>query len=272
MEMKIDDNQAMKTLDEKGFVVISDVYSSNDIDAVKKEYHNVKKKFSKIQNEAGVGKETINTSHHTILMCTEMLKLLDPNPLQSFLEYYFNGKFILYTMGASSKMPNGEYVYTQKIHREFYTFTFGQRLMLNTLILLDDATEDAAATWFLEGSHKKTNNPDKEFFFKNAVRAIAKKGDVIIFDANIWHAAGINKTQKPVEIITPLYTKPFIKQAMNYPRAFGLDFKHQISAELQQTLGYNAIVPETIQEFYKPEESRFYKRDQEDVNGDNNPK
>ena len=36
--MKIDDNQAMKTLDEKGFVVISDVYSSNDIDAVKKEY------------------------------------------------------------------------------------------------------------------------------------------------------------------------------------------------------------------------------------------
>ena len=70
-------------------------------------------------------------------------------------------------------------------------------------------------------------NPEKEYFFKNAVRAPAKKGDIIIFDANIWHAAGINKTQKPVEIITPLYTKPFIKQAMNYPRAFGLDFKHQ---------------------------------------------
>ena len=81
---------------------------------LKKSITNTKDKFSKIQNEAGVGKETINTSHHTILMCPKMLKLLDPNPLQSFLEYYFNGKFILYTMGASSKMPNGEYVYTQK--------------------------------------------------------------------------------------------------------------------------------------------------------------
>jgi len=264
-------NKIMEELEENGFAKVESVYLPEIIDKVKIEYAKSKEIFQKVQYEAGVGEECVNTTHHTILMCPAMLKLLDPNPLHEFIEYYFNGKYILYTMGASSKMPNSEYVYTQRIHREFYTFTFGQRLMLNTLIVLDDATEDSAATWMLAGSHKTTMNPDKEYFFNNAVRATAKKGDVLIFDANIWHAAGINKTDKPVEIITPLYTKPFIKQALNYPRAFGLDFQYTISDELKQTLGYNAIVPETITEFYQPEEKRFYKRNQEDEYGYNNP-
>ena len=261
----------LEELDNNGFIKVENVYSCEQIDGVKQEYEKVKNKFTGIQEDAGISDGTKNATHHTILMCPDMLKLIDPNPLHKFIEYYFGGKYILYTMGASSKMPKSEYVYTQRIHREFYTFTFGQRLMLNTLIVLDDATEESGATWMLSGSHKETINPDKEYFFNNAVRATAKKGDVLIFDANIWHAAGVNKTDKAVEIITPLFTRPFIKQALNYPRAFGLDFQHTISEELKQTLGYNAIIPETIQEFYKPEEKRFYKRNQEDEHGTNNP-
>ncbi|MEA3352858.1 MAG: phytanoyl-CoA dioxygenase family protein [Campylobacterota bacterium] len=269
--MNLNFEEMLKDLDTKGFIKVEGVYAKEQINEVKKEYASVKNKFSDIQYDAEVGKECTNSTHHTILMCPKMLKLLDPNPIHKFLEYYFNGKYILYTMGASSKMPHSEYVYTQRIHREFYTFTFGQRIMLNTLIALDDATEEGAATWMLEGSHKLTQNPSDEYFYKNAMQVTAKKGDVLIFDANIWHAAGVNKTDKPVEIITPLFTKPFIKQALNYPRAFGLDFQYTISDELKQTLGYNAIIPETIQEFYKPEERRFYKRNQEDEYGVNNP-
>jgi len=269
--MNLNYKKMITELDEKGFIKVESVYSCEQMDEVKKEYASVKENFKILQYDAGVGKECTNATHHTILMCPKMLKLLDPNPLHDFIEYYFNGKYILYTMGASSKMPNAEYVYTQRIHREFYTFTFGQKLMLNTLIVLDDSTQDAAATWMLEGSHKSDKNPTSEYFYNNAVQVTAKKGDVLIFDANIWHAAGVNKTDKPVEIITPLYTKPFIKQSLNYPRAFGLDFQYTISEELKQTLGYNAIIPETIQEFYKTEDKRFYKRNQEDKYGSNNP-
>jgi len=257
--------QMIEDLDDKGFILVKNVYAPALMDKVKAEYNKVKDTYSEIQHDSGLAEDSKNATHHTILMCPTMLKLLDPNPLHGFLEHYFNGKYILYSMGASSKMPNSEYVYTQKIHREFYTFTFGQRLMLNTLILLDNVTEESSATWLLSGSHKDKRVPDEEYFYQNAVRAEGKKGDVLIFDANIWHAAGINKTESAVDIITPLYTKPFIKQALNYPRAFGLDFQHSISEGLKQTLGYNAITPETIQEFYKPEDKRFYKRNQEDV-------
>ncbi len=263
MFSQIDIDGFIDELDNKGFVVIKNCYSDSLMKRVKEEYNSVKEKYIDIQKNAGLNTQSKNATHHTLLMCPSFLELLDKNPLASLLETYFGGKYILYTMGASSKMPDSEYVYTQKVHREFYTFTFGQRLMLNSLILLDDCDVDSGATWMLSGSHTSKHNPSEDEFFKRAERVCANRGDIIIFDANIWHAAGLNKTDQSVDIITPLYTKPFIKQALNYPRAFGLDFAHQLSDELKQVLGYNAIVPETLQEFYKPEEHRFYKRNQE---------
>jgi len=247
-------------LDEKGFAKVEGVYPEEVVEAVKLEFDGVKDIYTRLQYEAGVGEQSKNATHHTILLCPKMLQLIDPNPIHGFLNHYFRGPYILYTMGASTVKPHGEYVYTQKIHREFYTFS--HRLMVNTLIMLDDSTEDNGATYMLSGSHKTTEEPDEEYFYENAVRVLGKKGDVLLFDPNIWHAAGINTTEKPRTIITPLFVKPFLKQALNYPKAFGRDFQYRISDELKQTLGYNAQIPESLTDFYQPEEKRFYKRNQ----------
>ena len=249
-------------LKENGFIRIENVYTQEVIDKVKEEFNNVKPRFEAIQKEAGVADGSKNATHHTILLCPKMLDLLNPNPIHKFIEYCFNGKYILYTMGASELKPKGEYVYTQKIHREFYTFIPEETLMLNTLIMLDDSTKENGATWMIPGSHKHDDKPEKDYFYENAVRVLGKKGDVLVFDANIWHAAGVNNTEQSRMIITPLFVKPFMKQALNYPKAFGEDFKYTITKELEQTLGYNARVPESLDEFYQKEESRFYKRDQ----------
>lgn len=260
--MKMNFKKLLKELDEKGFTKIEGVYSQDVIEEVKAEFEKVKETYTQIQDEAGVLEGSRNATHHTILLCPKMLKLLDPNPIHKFIEHCFGGKYILYTMGASVLKPKGEYVYTQKIHREFYTFIKDTRIMLNTLIMLDDSTEENGATWMIPGSHKVDEIPKKKHFYKNAVRALGKKGDVLVFDANLWHAAGVNNTDKPRTIITPLFTKPYLKQSLDYPKAFGVDFQYKISDELKQTLGYNARVPESLQEFYQPEDKRFYKRDQ----------
>ena len=128
--------------------------------------------------------------------------------------------------------------------------------------MLDDSTEENGATWMYSGSHKFAEKPDEEDFYKNSVRATGKKGDVLIFDGNIWHAAGKNRSKNVRRILTPIYTKPFMKQQLDYPRAFGYDFIYNISDELKQTLGYNALVPTQLTEFYQPQEKRFYKSNQ----------
>ncbi|MEQ9116166.1 MAG: hypothetical protein RLN62_05175, partial [Rickettsiales bacterium] len=64
-------------LSEKGWVKISAVYSSNLLNKVKREINKTKKIFSSIQKENGIGKEAINSTHHTILLCPSMFALLD---------------------------------------------------------------------------------------------------------------------------------------------------------------------------------------------------
>lgn len=257
-----DFSQMLKELDDRGWTRVEAVYPAELLDAIKDEIEAAWPVYKRIQQENGVGDESRNASHHSILLCPSMLKLLDPNPIHDFLECYFGGRYILNTMGASVIRPDNEYVYTQKIHRDLRSFSGDYRLAVNTLVMLDDSTEDNGATWMLSGSHKTDPKPDEDYFFAHAERALGRKGDVLIFDANIWHSAGVNSTDRSRTIITPIYSRPFVKQALDYPRAFGMNFKDRISPQLAQILGYNALVPTSLEEFYKPADKRFYKADQ----------
>lgn len=251
----------LKKLEIKGWALVPNVYDDELIDKVMLDFERHKQNFIDIQEKKGIEDKVINATHHTIVLCREMLNLLEESKVNQILNSYFEGKYILNTMGLSLIPPNGA-VYTQNIHRDVRTFTGNARIWVNTLIMLDDSTTENGATWILEGSHKFDKKPEEKYFFKNATRAEGKRGDVLIFDGNIWHSAGINKTNRSRHIITPIYSKPYIKQQLDYPRAFGADFDKTISGHLKQILGYNALVPKSLDEFYQKDEDRFYKSDQ----------
>jgi hypothetical protein len=42
----------------------------------------------------------------------------------------------------------------------------------------------------------------------------------------------------------------------------GYEFGEKIDSDLRQIIGYNARVPASLQEYYRPVESRMYKTDQ----------
>jgi ectoine hydroxylase-related dioxygenase (phytanoyl-CoA dioxygenase family) len=58
------------------------------------------------------------------------------------------------------------------------------------------------------------------------------------------------------------FTRPFMKQQLDYPRALGYDRSETLSPALRQLLGYNARVPVSLDEWYQPPDRRLYKRDQ----------
>jgi len=135
--------------------------------------------------------------------------------------------------------------------------------MLNCLVMIDDFTVDNGATYVLPFSHKSEKSVSDDFFYKNAIRAVGKSGDVLVFDSNVWHASAPNNTSLQRRGLPITISRSFLKQLLDYPRALGYERMSEFSSELQQFLGYHSRVPSSLDEWYQAEENRFYKKNQD---------
>ena len=115
----------------------------------------------------------------------------------------------------------------------------------------------------LQGYYLEERKPTDEEFFSKAIQATGKRGDILIFNANVWHSSAPNKTQEDRKAIPFTISKSFMKQLLDYPRAIGYDKMDLFSSEMQQLLGYHSRVPASLDEWYQPEENRFYKKNQD---------
>ena len=108
---------------------------------------------------------------------------------------------------------------------------------MNFVLLLDDSNEDNGSTWVLEKSHLSSERPSDSLFFDKGTRLNGKAGDLIAFDANLWHSSGKNNSDNTRTIVTFLLTKPFIKPSLNYPEILCDYNNSNYSSEFVQILG-----------------------------------
>jgi len=217
--------------------------------------------YRALQIRNGVGEGTAGTLHHLPCAAGVFLELLEHDHGQRLLEQFFCGPYILNAYGGLLNLPN-DLSYVGRVHRDQRTFSGDVHLMAQLLVMLDDFTEDNGATYFLSGSHRRADRPPEEEFFRDAVRAVGCAGSIVLFDSNLWHAGGANRTDRPRRALTLGFTRPFIKQQLDYPRALGYERGDSFSPALRQLLGYNARVPASLDDWYQPPEKRLYKREQ----------
>jgi phytanoyl-CoA dioxygenase PhyH len=203
---------------------------------------------------------TEGTVHHlpAIPECRSFLRFLDNNPADDVIFAYFGGPYILNSMGGNFNEGQN---YASEIHRDIRSFQ-DPCPMLNTLVMLDDFTADNGATWLMEGGHRIPTKPTDEEFWSSAVQITAPAGSILIWNSNLWHKAGENKTGKPRRIVTPIFSKPWFKQGMDYCRAIGEDKVAVLSEKLKQVLGYYSRIPANLDEWYQQPDRRFYRGDQ----------
>lgn len=212
-----------------------------------------------VQKNNGVDEQTRGTVHHLPALQATFAHFLGVNPAWSYIERFFGGPYILNSFGGNFNF-GGDNNYAGKVHRDIRTFSFPRRLLLNTLVMLDEFTAENGATWLLPGGQCLKEKPTDEAFFAAAVQVCAPAGSIVIWDSNLWHAAGANKTGVPRRSVTPMFSVPWFKPGFDYPRALGYDA--DLTETQRQILGYNARVPATLAEWYQPPEKRFYKGDQ----------
>jgi hypothetical protein len=204
-----------------------------------------------VQVRKGLGEATDGTAHHIVGLGSFFLRMLEELPIWPYVNAYFGGKSILNSFGGVVHVC-GTRTYLGRIHRDIRTFSGSFPLMMNVLVMLDSFTAMNGATYLLEGSHLRPERPTDEVFFRDAVRAVGPAGALVMFNSNIWHAAGENRTGEARRALTLTLTPPYFKQQCDYPRMLGYKRVQQFSQHLQQLLGYSSRIPADLEEWYQP--------------------
>ena len=249
------------TLRENGWAMLPSRVPAERVSRLTRQLDVVYAEQRVMQLRNGVGDGTDGTVHHLPCAGGAFLEFLEQEHGQPLVEQYFQGPYILNTYGGVLNLPH-DASYVGRVHRDQRTFSGDLHLMVQLLVMLDDFTEENGATYFLSGSHRLRDKPADDAFFRDAARAVGPAGSMVVFDSNLWHAAGVNRSNRPRRALTLAFTRPFIKQQLDYARALGYQQADSLSPVLRQLLGYNARIPVSLDEWYQPPERRMYKRDQ----------
>jgi hypothetical protein len=210
----------------------------------------------------GVAQGMAGSAHHVVGGDDSLTEFLDALYLDEHIKAYFSGEYILNSYGAIDNIPFSEdaYKHGQRFHRDVRTFSRELRLMLNMLVMVHDFTIENGATKLATGTHRIEARPDDEFLDTHHVRAVGKAGTILLFDSNLWHSAAPNRTSGSRMALTLTFTRPFVKQQMDYPALLGENFPK--NERLRQVLGYNSRTPKNYDEWFQPPEKRMYKAGQ----------
>jgi hypothetical protein len=257
----MDFNELDFQLSDRGWFILENAVDPKYYIPMRDDLFKVYEICREIQIKNGIDNVTYGTSHHIINQSPCYLEYLENLPLRDYFTHYFGGPFILNSFGAVIVEQKQE-SYADKVHRDIRTFSGTYPMMINSLVMLDDFTEENGATYLMSGSHLCEEKPSNDVFYAKAERATGKAGSLLVFNSNLWHAAGVNQTDKPRRAVTPTYSKPFFKQQMDYSRLLGYDRLEKMSENLRQMIGYYSRVPSSLDEWYQLPENRFYRREQ----------
>ncbi len=259
-------NTPSDELRQRGYAFFRKMFDASCVDALSAAVDRSYEVCRAVQLENGVEAVTDGTVHHLLAtgdpIYLDLLEKICMSGMNDFMKSFFGGKYILNSYGGVINLTaNPSYV--ANIHRDIRFFTGEFPLMLNLLIMLDDFTPENGATYLLEGSHKADRKPDKDHFYAAAVRATGQRGDALFFNSNLWHAAGLNITSGKRRALTLTFTKPFMKQQLDYSRSLGYQQVEAMNDDIKQIVGYFARTPTNLNEWYRKPAERFYRPGQE---------
>lgn len=146
-------------------------------------------------------------------------------------------------------------------HRDFAKdFVSDRTLSINVLFAIDDFTTETGGTKWVAHTHRLSSFPSLRYLEENAEQIDVSAGSVVVFDSLLIHCAGHNLSSSVRRGINHQYTRPFIKQQMDYPAL--LRGRIDPESPLAQTLGFWSVPPRSVEEFRVDPKLRTYRHGQ----------
>ena len=257
-DLFVDFDYLMQT---RGWIIFEPVVPGELLDRMREDIAEHVERCGRLQVAAGINPAPDGTAHHALGSGDSLDEFLARRFLAPFVSRFFgDAPYILHAFNPVTVAPDGR-SYLHRIHRDVGTHAGSFRLLLNMLVMVDDFTMENGATHILSGSHLSADRPPDETFWSDAKRILGRAGSIVLFDSNIWHAAGVNVSDQRRTALTLSFSRPFYKPQMDYARFLGPDYGVHLSDDLRQLLGYNAQVPTDYSEWYRPLATRLYRAD-----------
>lgn len=170
------------------------------------------------------------------------------NPFIDFvLERTTGSTSILHLQNGIVVMPNEPH-WQARYHQDFNkNFVSDPMISINIFFMIDDFTTDNGATWVLPKSQRQMTEPTQDQKNKEAFQLEAQAGSVFVFDSLLWHSAGENRSDGIRRGINHQFTRPIIKQQIDYPRLF--EGRLDLESPLAQRMGFWTRPPRSTKEY-----------------------
>jgi ectoine hydroxylase-related dioxygenase (phytanoyl-CoA dioxygenase family) len=187
----------------------------------------------------------------------ELLAVVDQTVSETAILHLQNG-FILPSF-AKGETPS---VFQNRFHQDFPRVLNGFLASVNIIFAIDEFSEENGATLAVAGTHQRLLPPDQEYLQANSIAIQCPAGSMLVFDSTLWHAAGTNISGKDRVAINHQFTRSYIKQQIDYVRALGDQVVLSQKPRTRQLLGWYTRVVTNLDEYYRPEAERLYRRGQ----------
>jgi ectoine hydroxylase-related dioxygenase (phytanoyl-CoA dioxygenase family) len=145
-----------------------------------------------------------------------------------------------------------------RYHRDFAKdFVADKVLSLNAMIAVDPFNGETGGTWVVPGTHRSAEVPSMRYLDAHAVQVEAAAGSILFFDSLLIHKAGGNRSASLRRAINHQYTRPFIKQQLDYAGMF----RGQVDPESRfaQVIGTWTMPPRDVAEYRVDPDKRTYR-------------
>ena len=260
-------NEILEQVRTKGYGVVEAVLSESFLQTTRDAMYRAQKAIwrdvgeERLQRagELGVLRLMLKYDAHffKFLELPEVLEVIDGSVSNTAVMHLQNG-FIL----PSFPQRETPTIFQNSFHQDFPRVLNGYLASINIMFAIDEFSTETGATLVVPGTQQMSTTPAMDYLSQNAIPVTCPAGSMVVFDSTLWHAAGANTSGRDRLAINHQFTRSYIKQQIDYVRALGDEVVRAQSPRTQQLLGWYTRVVTSLDEYYRAENERLYRKGQ----------
>jgi ectoine hydroxylase-related dioxygenase (phytanoyl-CoA dioxygenase family) len=257
----------VETVSRAGYAIVAPVFDESFLDAVREAMYRAQRSII-----ADIGQPRLDRAGELGVLRLMLkydplfLRFLEHDDMLAVVDAVLDSTAVMHLQNGFilPSFPSGQApeVFQRRFHMDFPRVLNGYVMSVNVLVAIDPFTAENGGTLVAPGTHQSSVPPSIEALESRAVPVECPAGGLVVFDSTLWHAAGPNTSGRDRLGVNHQFTRSYLKQQIDYVRALGDTVVLAQKPRTQQLLGWYTRVPTSLDEYYRPEADRLYRKHQ----------